>query len=106
MFSDFNFEAQHGEVVVGFCAIAVLFDGGLEDFDHLACGLVLILCHDVDDSFIAKLIMGRIHGFVQTVGVYEELLASDIVDALAIERQVVEEAKRTVLVFEFDEIIT
>ena len=100
-----QFYAQHDEVVVGFCTVAVLFDGGLEDFDHLAGGLVLILCNDVDDAFITKLLMGWVHGFVQTVGVKEEFLAADIVDALALEGEFVEETQWTVIVLEFEEAV-
>ena len=57
-----QFYAQHDEVVVGFCTVAVLFDGGLEDFNYMAGGLVQILCRDVDDAIISGGVCGGRRG--------------------------------------------
>ena len=77
-------QAHHGEVVVGFGTITVLLDFGLQSLDDLLGGVEVSVAQDVEQAVVAELLLLRVLGFVESVGIDEERTALDGVDALAL----------------------
>ena len=81
-------QAHHRQVVVRLGAIAeVLYFRG-EGLDDLLGGVEVGVAQDVENSLVAKLLLMRVLGFVQSVGVDEQCPALDGVDFFTLVFQV------------------
>ena len=78
-------KAHQRQVVVGVGTRAVLLHVSLQLVDHLLGVEVLSIGHQLQQAVVAEEFLLLVLSFIQTVGIDEQLLATNIPDTLAIE---------------------